>query len=174
MTITTNNRTYPIDTIGEIVTNQLRVSIEDGELYDSAVRCTKNAIDAAEDYTNRVICRSEVIVDGTVEPGRRVDLMIPCLRVDTIKVDDTEIDSSAYVVSSNVKTSSLEFLTTYTEGHPLSIEGTGGYEDGEIPGGIYQAVAIIASSFFERGAEAEMPNAAKSLLNPYRIYPYEL
>jgi hypothetical protein len=55
-----------------------------------------------------------------------------------------------------------------------SIEASAGYDDSTMPGAIYQAVAIVASSFFEQNAEAEMSHAAKALLNPYRIYPYEL
>ena len=46
--------------------------------------------------------------------------------------------------------------------------------DGELPGGVYAAVAIIASSLFEDGADGELSPRAKSLLNPYRISPYGL
>ena len=53
----------------------------------------------------------------------------------------------------------------------VRVEAEVGYED-DLPGAIYQAVAITATSFFEESARGELSASAKSLLNPYRIYPY--
>lgn len=51
---------YPTTVVDDIVTKHLRVQLSDGELYDNAVQCVRNAIDIAEDYTNRVLTPSMV------------------------------------------------------------------------------------------------------------------
>ena len=174
MTVTTFTRQYPLIVVGQIVNNHLRISSADGELYDNAVRCVCNAIDAAEDYINMPICRTAALIEGVAEPGVLLPLNVAYTKPTLIKVNGEEVRDGECVVNGGKTNSYVTISSAYAESVNLSIEAEVGYDDNTLPGAIYQAVAIIASSFFEKGAEAEMPHPAKALLNPYRIYPYEL
>lgn len=164
---------YPVGVIDEILTNHLRVFDNDQELRDDAIRCIKNAIDVASDYTNRVLCGSSVIMDFEAEVGAIIQLptapvnVVSHLYINGEEVTVDELESTNH--SASIKLSATPSGSTMA----VRVEAECGYRE-DLPGAIYQAVSIIASSFFEKGAEAEMPSAAKSLLNPYRIYPYEL
>ena len=174
MTVTTFTREYPLRVVGQIVNNHLRISSADGELYDNAVRCVCNAIDAAEDYINMPICRTAVLIEGEAEPGVLLPLNGAYAKPTLIKVNGEEVRDGECVVNGGKANSYVTVSSAYAGGVSLSIEAEVGYDDNTLPGAIYQAVAITASSFFEKGAEAEMSHPAKALLNPYRIYPYEL
>lgn len=174
MTVTTFSRQYPIRAIQQIVNNHLRISSADGELYDNAVRCVRNAIDAAEDYINMPICRTAVLIEGVAEPGERVTLNMANVTASSIKLNGEVVNSDECIVTGSTRNSYALLSSAYTGSVAYSIEAKAGYDDNTLPGAIYQAVAIVASSFFEQNAEAEMSHAAKALLNPYRIYPYEL
>lgn len=174
MTVTTFTRQYPIRAIQQIVNNHLRISSADGELYDNAVRCVRNAIDAAEDYINMPICRTAVLIEGVAEPGERVMLNMANVTASSIKLNGEAVNSGECIVTGSTRNSYALLSSAYTGSVTYSIEAKAGYDDNTLPGAIYQAVAIVASSFFEQNAEAEMSHAAKALLNPYRIYPYEL
>lgn len=174
MTVTTFTRQYPLRAVGQIVNNHLRISSADGELYDNAVRCVFNAIDAAEDYINMPICRTAVLIEGVAEPGVLLPLNVAYAKPTLIKVNGEEARDGECVVNGGKVNSYATVSSAYAGDVALSIEAEVGYDDSTLPGAIYQAVAIVASSFFEQNAEAEMSHAAKALLNPYRIYPYEL
>jgi hypothetical protein len=92
----------------------------------------------------------------------------------SIKLNGEVVNSDECIVAGSTRNSYALLSSAYTGSVTYSIEAKAGYEDNTLPGAIYQAVAIVASSFFEQNAEAEMSHAAKALLNPYRIYPYEL
>lgn len=164
---------YPVGVIDEILTNHLRVIGDAAELRDDAIRCIKNAIDVASDYTNRVICASSVIMDFEAEVGAIIQLpTAPVSEVSHLYINGEEetvdeLESANH--SASIKLSATPSGSTMA----VRVEAECGYGE-DLPGAIYQAVLIIANSFFEKGAEAEMPSAAKSLLNSYRIYPYEL
>lgn len=164
---------YPDRVIDEILTNHLRVINDDAELRDGAIRCIKNAIDVASDYTNRVLCASSVIMDFETEVGAIIQLpTAPVSEVSGLYIngEDVAVDElESTNQSAFIKLSATPSGSTMA----VRVEAECGYGE-DLPGAIYQAVSIIASSFFDKGAEAEMPSAAKSLLNPYRIYPYEL
>ena len=151
--------------------NHLRVMSDDHELYESALRCVENAIDVASDYTNRVICPSSVIMEFEAEVADMVQL--PTAPVNSVKrlhingEEGTEFD----VVSTNKSAYLTLSVTPSGSTMAVRVEAEVGYGD-NIPGAIYQAVAITATSFFEESARGELPPSAKSLLNPYRIYPY--
>lgn len=174
MTVTTFTREYPLRVVGQIVKNHLRISSADGELYDNAVRCVCNAIDAAEDYINMPICRTAVLIEGVAEPGERVTLNMANVTPSSIKLNGEVVNSDECIVAGSTRNSYALISSVYTGSVTYSIEAKVGYDDSTLPGAIYQAVAIVASSFFEQNAEAEMSHSAKALLNPYRIYPYEL
>lgn len=174
MTVTTFTRLYPIRAIQQIVNNHLRISSADGELYDNAVRCVRNAIDASEDYINMPICRTALLIEGVAEPGERVALNMANVTASSIKLNGEVVNSDECIVTGSTRNSYALLSSAYTGSVAYSIEAKAGYDDSTLPGAIYQAVAIVASSFFEQNAEAEMSHAAKALLNPYRIYPYEL
>ncbi|MBO7331014.1 MAG: hypothetical protein J6U52_04390 [Alistipes sp.] len=164
---------YPVGVIDEILTNHLRVFDNDQELRDDAIRCIKNAIDVASDYTNRVLCASSVVMDFEAEVGAIIQLpTAPVREVSHLYINGEEVgvdELESTNQSAFIKLSATPSGSTMA----VRVEAECGYGE-YLPGAIYQAVSIIASSFFEKGAEAEMPSAAKSLLNPYRIYPYEL
>lgn len=166
---------YPVGVIDEILTNHLRVFDNDQELRDDAIRCIKNAIDVASDYTNRVLCESSVIMDFEAEVGAIIQLpTAPVSEVHHLYINGEEVGVGVDELESTNHSASIKLSAT-PSGSTMAVrvEAECGYGE-DLPGAIYQAVSIIASSFFEKGAEAEMPSAAKSLLNSYRIYPYEL
>lgn len=164
---------YPDGVIDEIRYNHLRVTDNDPELCDDAIRCIKNAIDVASDYTNRVLCASSVIMDFEAEVGAIIQLpTAPVSEVYHLYINGEEVgvdELESTNQSAFIKLSATPSGSTMA----VRVEAECGYGE-DLPGAIYQAVSIIASSFLDKGAEAEMPSAAKSLLNPYRIYPYEL
>lgn len=162
---------YPTRTVESIVRNHLRVMPDDGELYASAVRCVENAIDVASDYTNRVICPSTAIVEFRTEVSNFIELpTAPVAAVKRLHINGEEV--TAFEVVSSPRMAVINISDT-PSGSTMAVrlEAEVGYND-ELPGAIYQAVAITATSFFEDSARGELPASAKSLLNPYRIYPY--
>lgn len=166
--IVTLEKNYP-KAVDDIVANHLRVQLSDGELYTNAVQCVRNAFDVASDYCNRIIAQS--LVSMTVEVVNGVAMLptAPIIEVMSVQVDGKDVE---YRLVGNDKATYITSLpATATQ---VEVSAEVGYADGELPGAIYAAVAIIASSFFESGMEAEFSGRAKSLLNPYRIYPYGL
>jgi hypothetical protein len=120
------------------------------------------------------ICRTAVLIEGVAEPGVLLPLNVAYAKPTLIKVNGEEVRDGECVVNGGKANSYVTISSAYAGGVALSIEAEVGYDDNTLPGTIYQAVAITASSFFEKGAEAEMPHPAKALLNSYRVYPYEL
>ena len=169
--IQTIEYSYPTRTVEGIVRNHLRVMPDDCELYDNAIRCVENAIDVASDYTNRVICPSTVIIEFEAEVSTIIPLpTAPVCSVNYLHINGEEVadfnvvsaDKSVYLTISDTPSGSTM---------AVRVEAEVGYTN-NLPGAIYQAVAITATSFFEESARGELPASAKSLLNPYRIYPY--
>lgn len=171
--IQTIEQRYPTRVVEGIVRNHLRVMPGDCELYDNAIRCVENAIDVASDYTNRVICQSSVIMEFEAEVATTIQLpTAPVSSVKHLYINSEEV-AEFELVSTNksayIATSATPSGSTMT----VRVEAEVGYGD-DLPGAIYQAVAIASTSFFEDSSRGELPTSAKSLLNPYRIYPYEL
>lgn len=164
--IVTLEKNYP-SVVEEIVANHLRVQPSDGELYTQATQCVRNAFDVASDYCNRIILQSLVSMTVEVENGVALLPTAPIIEVMSVQVDGKDVE---YRLVGDDKTAYITNLpATATQ---VKVSAEAGYADGELPGAIYAAVAIIASSFFESGMEAEFSARAKSLLTPYRIYPY--
>lgn len=162
---------YPTRIVEGIVRNHLRVMPDDCELYDNAIRCVENAIDAASDYTNRVICQSSVIMEFEAEVATTIQLpTAPVSSVKHLYINGDKVTEFKVVLTSK---SAYLRLSVTPSGSTMAVrvEAEVGYGD-NISGAIYQAVAITATSFFEESARGELPASAKSLLNPYRIYPY--
>lgn len=158
---------YP-DAVEDIVANHLRVQLSDGELYTSAVQCVRNAFDIAEDYCNRVITPCEISFTAKVDGGVAQLPTAPISEVKSVKANGGDVecrlignDKAAYLTDIPADITSVE------------VKAEAGFS-GELPGSIYAAVVIIASSLFEDGASGELSPRAKSLLNPYRISPYGL
>ena len=169
--IQTIEYSYPTLIIEDIVRNHLRVRPDDGELYDNALRCVENAIDVAADYTNRVICPSTVVMEFDAEASTIISMLTAPIRsVKHLYINGEEV--ADFGVVSNAKSAYLSISAT-PSGSTMAVrvEAEVGYE-GALPGAIYQAVAITATSFFEESGRGELPASVKALLNPYRIYPY--
>lgn len=158
---------YP-DAVEDIVANHLRVQLSDGELYTSAVQCVRNAFDIAEEYCNRVITPCEISFTANVDGGVAQLPTAPIRRIVSVESNGKTV---GYRLISNDKAAYLADIPSDIPSVEVMAEA--GFS-GELPGSIYAAVVIIASSLFEDGASAELSPRAKSLLNPYRISPYGL
>lgn len=189
--ITVNERYYPTDIIESIVSRHLRISVEDGILYEQARRCVCNAFDAAEDYTNRIIVSS--MAEFTFDEVEDGIISLPTAPIQQVKVlylDDSgkwqEMGARDYELLVNSHVAKIRLLTDYGASR-YKVVGLCGFSDysGEreatyaLPGAIEQAVCLLAGTFFEFQADnlsgtitSELPMSAKALLNPWRIYPY--
>lgn len=191
-------KTYSTGIIDRIVSNHLRVRVQDGELYEHAMACVYNAFDAAETYTNRVIVDSIVTFHIDSLDGGLVELpSAPVREVLEVRYfgEDNEwhtLDKGGYTLMANAQRARLYLndipaLSSTRSVGRVEIEAVCGYEDYDsrtnapqyaLPGDIEQAVMLMAGTFFENTADnvagsiAELPTSAKSLLHPYRIYPY--
>lgn len=153
---------YPL-AVDTIVTEHLRVQPSDEELYTSAVRCVQNAIDIAADYCNRIIARSKVVMSMTVGDGVAMLPTAPIVEVESVEVNGNAVDHQL------IGNDKVAYISHIPSGE-ATIVATVGYE--ELPGSIYAAVVMMAHSLFEGNSEGALSSHAKSLLNPYRIYPY--
>lgn len=187
------SKQYPANLISYIVQKHLRVTTKDGELYDYAIMCVKNAISAAEEYTNRCICQAGSIYRSVSDGSREVELpTAPYRGVDSVVVGDVDYsdvaelystDKRAYIVLPAAPAVGAEITISAQVGY-LDIDAKGINNTGEIemphriPGAVIQAIMLMSGTFFENSADVvggsvnELPTSAKSLLNPYRIYPY--
>jgi hypothetical protein len=187
-------RYYPNNLIKQIVADHLRVTSHDGELYRHAIMCVKNALHVAEQYTNRVIVASEVEINIVSDGSRTIEL--PTAPLTIADVTYRGADGTWTSISIEELRSDRRVIIEIPEiptGSRVKITGQAGYDDVnvyselldendsslEIPGPIIQAVMLMAGTFFEFTADtlsgtipAELPTSAKSLLHPYRIYPY--
>lgn len=189
--VTVNERYYPTDIIESIVSRHLRISVEDGILYEQARRCVCNAFDAAEDYTNRIIVSSMVeFTTDEVEDGIISLPTAPIQQAKVLYLDDSgawqEMGARDYELMVNSHVAKIRLFTDYGASR-YKVIGLCGFNDysGEreatyaLPGAIEQAVCLLAGTFFEFQADnlsgtitSELPMSAKALLNPWRIYPY--
>ena len=187
------SKQYPANLISYIVQKHLRVTTKDGELYDYAILCVKNAISAAEEYTNRCICQVDSRYECVSDGSREIELPIAPYRelsvvfVDGVDhTDDAELystDKRAYVILPDAPAVGAKVGVAGLVGYrDIDVKGIGNTGEVElpyrIPGAIIQAIMLMAGTFFENSADVvggsvnELPMSAKSLLNPYRIYPY--
>lgn len=189
-------RSYPEQLIAEIIANHLRVAEVDGELFEHARMCVYNAFDAAEEYTNRVIVDSlvtfsfDTIEDSVIEmPSAPIREIV---EVRYYGADDKWHTIEGYDLVSNTRRALLDIrhipaLSSSRAIGRVEIDARCGFDDGDarsasashpLPGGIEQAVMLTAGTFFNftednvHGSVSELPTSAKSLLHPYRIYPY--
>lgn len=189
--VTVESRTYPANLVREIVAKHLRVTPYDEELYSHAVQCVKNALQVAEDYTNRIILNSEVVMEVQSQGAPVIWLpTAPVRSITSVRVNGQDILQDGYSWVSNAHRAMLHLSTAAPEGAMVEVCATAGYEDigafedlmrdnaFEMPGAVVQAVSLMAGTFFEFTADnvvggvAEIPSSAKSLLQQYRIYPY--
>lgn len=177
MTLTLS-RDYLQETIDKIVTTHLRVQVADGDLYTSAVQCVKSAFDTAEAYTNRLICPSAVVMEMTIDTTSMVELpTAPVTEVTKVMINGSEVKGVEVISNAQRAVVVLPSAPTGETMHVV-VEALVGYSEETLPGTIYQAVALMAGTFFEFtadnnvGSVSELPTSAKSLLNLYRIYPY--
>lgn len=185
-------RHYPEEVVSAILSHHLRISPDDGELYDNARQCVLNAFDEAEAYTNRLIVDTlatfgfREIGDGVVEmPSSPIKEVIEVRYLGTDDVWHT-LPESAYSVESTQHRAVLELFTVPAlsatrKGTRFEVSVRCGYDaEGEhaLPGSIRQAVMLIAGTFVEYTADnvvgtvSELPMSARYLLNHFRIYPY--
>lgn len=158
---------YP-DAVEDIVANHLRVQLSDGELYTSAVQCVCCAFDIAEQYCNRVISSCKISVTAKVDGGV---VQLPTAPIRRIVSVESNGKAVGYSLVSNDKVAYLTDIPSDITSVDVMAEV--GYS-GELPGSIYAAVVIIASSLFGDDTSGELSPRVKSLLNPYRISPYGL
>lgn len=195
-------RHYPTNIISSILARHLRVSEADGELYEHAAMCVRNAFDVVEDYCNRIILDSlatfsfDDVEDGVLElPSAPIKEI---LEVRYFGEDNQYhvLDASTYTLIGNAHQASLEFHTNlplHSTRRKARVEvsvrcGFEDYVDDRnissenypLPGAIEQAVMLLSGTFFEyqgdvvAGSSSEISCSAKSLLNPYRRFPYGL
>lgn len=193
-------RHYPDSVISSILTNHLRVSEQDGELYAHARMCIHNAISVAEDYTNRILIDTLLTFAFDGLEGRVIELpSAPVREIVEIRYygEDGEWHKvDGYNLVSNDQRAMVELrempaLSTTRLIGRVEIDALVGFEDCAnienctaaypLPGAVVQALSLLAGTFFEftadtvRGSAAsEIPMSAKALLMPYRIYPYGL
>lgn len=182
------DRQYPTKVIDSILSNHLRVAVEDGELYASAKMCVHNALGVAEAFTNRILVDS--LVTFSLDDLDSTVIELPSAPVrEIVEVRYRGADNQWHTLEgctlhANAQRARLELqelpqLTTATQLGRVEIDARCGYEDnapgdGEypLPGSIEQAIILLATAFWEGSAMDELPTAAQYLLHPYRIYPY--
>ena len=189
--LTVHSRIYPTNLIQTIASDHLRVTEADGPLYTHALMSIKNALRAAEDYTNRIIVLSRCSYETTVVHGEYTDIPLYHNVYGDVSVVYNGSEVTEGVRVQRRRDGIRVHHPTLAVGAPLTINMVLGYDDISIPvaaddvedanvmpGTVIQAVQLMAGTFFEfdadnvGGSVTELPTSAKSLLNPYRIYPY--
>jgi uncharacterized phiE125 gp8 family phage protein len=179
------DRSYPESIVADIVDKHLRIPTDAGELYDNAVICVRNTFDAAEAYTNRLIVDSLATFSWRGVDSTLIELpSAPIKEIIEVRYRNNgewkTLSSDDYWLWGNNHRATLQLLTAF-ECDAFEVSAKCGYdEDGEhgLPGGIRQAVMLMAGTFnsFEGdaqlGAVSEIPMSARYLLSHYRIYPY--
>lgn len=192
--ITIQERSYPLQVIGDILANHLRVVENDEELYKNAQACVLNALSMAETYTNRILVDSLVTISFDTIEGRVIELPTAPIREIT-EIRYYGMDGEWHVIDgynlvSNKHRAMLE-LREMPAVDPtrllniLEIDARVGFEDVNssatypLPGDIIAAIMLTSATFFENPADVapgvnELPLNARMLLSPYRITPYGL
>lgn len=192
--ITIQERSYPLQVIGDILANHLRVVENDEELYKNAQACVLNALSMAETYTNRILVDSLVTISFNTIEGRVIELPTAPIREIT-EIRYYGMDGEWHVIDgynlvSNKHRAMLE-LREMPAVDPtrllniLEIDARVGFEDVNssatypLPGDIIAAIMLTSATFFENPADVapgvnELPLNARMLLSPYRITPYGL
>lgn len=202
MSIRVSTKEYPLAVINRIVTQQMRLTEDDAELYKNALRLLRAAFDIAESYTNRVIVKS-VIEIGLPSINNLMELnVMPVCSIDSVKYIDSEnstkiLDTTSYNLVASENRTRIEFfklpnITTTQRLEKVVLTVTAGYDDYDnlfdvgcqkeryrLPGAIEAAVQLIAGTLFESDGDivigrlvSELPQSAKVLLQPYRVLPY--
>lgn len=197
--ITIQERSYPLQVIGDILANHLRVVENDEELYKNAQACVLNALSMAETYTNRILVDSLVTISFDTIEGRVIELPTAPIREITViryyGMDGEWHEIDGYNLVSNKHRAMLE-LREMPAVDPtrllnvLEIDAVVGYEDVSanevlattihpLPGDFIAALMLMSATLFENPADVapgvnELPLNARMLLSPYRITPYGL
>lgn len=197
--ITIQERSYPLQVIGDILANHLRVVENDNELYKNAQACVLNALSMAETYTNRIIVDSLVTISFDTIKSRVIELpTAPIRKITVIRyygMDGEWHEIDGYNLVSNKHRAMLE-LREMPAVDPtrllnvLEIDAVVGYEDVSanevpatttypLPGDVIAALMLMSATLFENPADvapgaSELPLNARMLLSPYRITPYGL
>lgn len=188
------DRQYPAQVISSILSNHLRVTGDDGELYEAAKASVYNAIAAAEMFTNRVLIDSIVTITLDDLDSRVIELpTAPVREIVELRYrgEDGEWHTMTdYTLHSNAMRARLELadlpmLYSASIIGRVEIEATCGFEDAgadianstvayPLPGAVEQAIILLANAFLEGDPLEDIPTAAQMLLKPYRIIPYGL
>lgn len=183
---TITERYYPETVVESIISQHLRITPEDGTLYEQARRCVCNAFETAEDYTNRIIVRSQAIF--TIAEAEGGILRLPTAPIRSVEevsylTSDGEwytLSDQDYEFTGNSRFAHIEF-TKSVEASRYRVTAECGFEDygveGEsplaLPGAIEQAIRLMAETFFNGEALSGATEVAvHNMLNPWRIYPY--
>lgn len=179
-------RYYPEDVVESIISRHLRITPEDGTLYEQARRCVCNAFDAAEDYTNRIILSSQAIF--TIAEAEGGILRLPTAPIRFVEevsylASDGEwhtLSDKDYEFAGNSRFAHIELIKS-VEASRYRVTAECGFEDYSVgredplalPGAIEQAVSLMAETFFNGEALSGATEVAvHNMLNPWRIYPY--
>lgn len=195
------SRIYPQGVVERIVEKQMRLTAADGELYDNANAVTLNAVDEAEQYTSRFICRTTArVAVSMLAPTMRLPLA-PVRSVSKVEYYDesdtlVELPNDCYFLEADENQTILLFLnlpklTTSLRTARAYITLDGGYDDynytaapadlplRRVPGLLESAIQMLAGTRLETDGDAvvgrsvsAMPTSATDLLNRYRILPY--
>lgn len=187
MTKNRRNKEYPRRIIDRIAANQMRLTPEDGELYENAIRNIYAAFDIAEQYTNRIIVHCDVTF-GLSELRMLVD--IPTAPVAGIKAiryydaDDVlqELSADNYQLLTSEHTTTIELysiprLSALRRMNRVLIDATCGYGDYRdvmnrepapdgalpLPGNIEAAVQLMAGTLCEADGDAIIGRSVSSL-----------
>lgn len=197
--ITIQERNYPLQVIGDILANHLRVVEADEELYKNAQACVLNALSMAETYTNRILVDSLVTISFDTIEGRVIELpTAPIREISAIRYYGMDGEWHA-IESYNLVSSKHRAMVELREMpavdptrllNVLEIEARVGYEDVStsevpttatypLPGDVIAALMLMSATLLENPADVapgvnELPMNAKMLLSPYRITPYGL
>lgn len=192
--ITIQERSYPLQVIGDILANHLRVVESDEVLYKNAQACVLNALSMAETYTNRILVDSLVTISFDTIEGRVIELPTAPIR-EIAEIRYYGMNGEWHVIDgynlvSNKHRAMLELREMPAVDHTrllniLEIDARVGFEDVNssathpLPGDIIAAIMLTSATFFENPADVapganELPLNARMLLSPYRITPYGL
>ena len=178
MTKNRKQKEYRRHIIERIVTEQMRLVPDDGELYSNAIRNVYAAFDIAERYTNRIIVRS-IVTFGLAGLTQVVDIpTAPVLSVVAVKYYDTDdvlqtLDSKDYELIASEDCTLIEFfripqLSSRRRYNRVMVETVCGYSDYEdaetrepldaggivLPGNIEAAVQLRAGTLSEADGDA--------------------
>lgn len=187
MTKNRKHKEYPRHIIERIVSTHMRLTPEDGELYENAKRNVYAAFDIAEQYANRIIVRSSVTF-GLTEIMRVVDIpTAPVLSVTAVRYYDAAdelqtLDAKDYALVASEHSTYIEFLriprlSPLRQHNRVLIDTVCGYSDYRhiecreacdvdgivLPGSIEAAVQLAAGTLSEADGDAIIGRTVSAL-----------